>query len=242
MILTALSSDTSWETLFTASAEDQVTVQTLLISLCAALLLGFVIAVTYWWTHRKEGYNPGFVVTLILLPVVISAVILFIGSNVARAFSLAGAFSLVRYRSAPGNPKDIAFVFFAMATGLACGMGFVLSASVFAIFVCLVLVVLHLFRFAESREESMQLSVSVPENICFQGLFDDLLDRYCEGYRQKRVKTSDFGTVFEIVFHIRLKKSTNQKEFLDELRQRNGNLPISLVLKENENHFACAEM
>lgn len=159
MILTALSSDTSWETLFTASAEDQVTVQTLLISLCAALLLGFV-----------------------------------------------------------------------------------LSASVFAIFVCLVLVVLHLFRFAESREESMQLSVSVPENICFQGLFDDLLDRYCEGYRQKRVKTSDFGTVFEIVFHIRLKKSTNQKEFLDELRQRNGNLPISLVLKENENHFACAEM
>ena len=226
------------ESLFTSTSENGLSVQTLLLAIAGALGLGMLISLTYLFTHKKEGYSGSFVVTLVMLPTIISVLILLIGSNVARAFSLAGAFSLIRYRSAPGDPKDIAYVFFTMAVGLACGMGFIPYAIVFTVVVCLIMIVLHLTHFASAKSECLQLTVTIPENMNYQGLFDDLLMKYTESWKLKRVKTSDFGTLFDIVYQVSMKTDTDQKKFIDELRCRNGNLTISLVLKEFDERVA----
>ncbi|MEI8200805.1 MAG: DUF4956 domain-containing protein [Eubacteriales bacterium] len=228
------------DSLFYSTTEDTVTLPALVAAIGAALLLGLVISLVYMLTHRAEGYSGSFIVTLIMLPTIISVIILLIGSNVARAFSLAGAFSLIRYRSAPGDPKDIAYVFFALAVGLACGMGFIPYAAIFTAILCLVMVVLHFTNFAKPKASHMQLTVTVPENLNYQGLFDDVLDRYTDSWKLKRVKTSDFGTLFDVVYNIHMKSSADQKKFIDELRCRNGNLTISLTLKEYETGTALA--
>jgi len=180
------------ESLFYTTSEDTVTLTALLAAIGASLVLGLVISLVYMLTHKAEGYAGSFLITLIMLPTIISVVILLIGSNVARAFSLAGAFSLIRYRSAPGDPKDIAYVFFTLAVGLACGMGFIPYAIVFTVILCLVMVLLHYTKFAKPKSSHMQLTVTVPENLNFQGLFDDVLDQYTDSWKMKRVKTSDF--------------------------------------------------
>ena len=226
------------DTLFTSSGESGLSVQALLLAIAGSLGLGMLISLTYLFTHKKEGYSCSFVVTLVMLPTIISVLILLIGSNIARAFSLAGAFSLIRYRSAPGDPKDIAYVFFTMAVGLACGMGYIPYAIIFTLIVCLIMIVLYLTKFASSKSEFLQLTVTIPENMNYQGLFDDLLEKYTESWKLKRVKTSDFGTLFDVVYHVRMRTDVDQKKFIDELRCRNSNLTISLVLKESEERVA----
>ena len=220
------------DSIFYTTTEDNVTLIALLAAIGASLFLGLVISLVYMLTHRAEGYSGSFIVTLIMLPTIISVIILLIGSNVARAFSLAGAFSLIRYRSAPGDPKDIAYVFFTMAVGLACGMGFIPYAAIFTALLCMAMIILHYTNFAKPKSNNMQLIVTVPENLNYQGLFDDVLDMYTDSWKLKRVKTSDFGTLFDVVYNIHMKSSTDQKKFIDELRCRNGNLTIALTLKE----------
>ena len=175
-----------------------------------------------------------------MLPAIISVLILLIGSNVARAFSLAGAFSLIRYRSAPGDPKDIAYVFFTMAVGLACGMGFIPYAAVFAVIICLVMAVLYLMKYGNPKNTHMQLTITVPENQNYQGLFDDILEEYTNSWKLKKVKTSEFGTLFDLSYSIQMKAGADQKKFIDDLRCRNGNLTVSLVLKEYEERLTLA--
>jgi len=200
----------------------------------ASLALGLLISFVYIKTHKSEGYQSGFAVTLIMLPAIISVIIMLIGNNVARAFSLAGAFSLVRFRSAPGDPKDIAYVFFALGVGLACGLGFIAYAAVFAVILCLVMILLTFTNYAKQKSTSMQVRITVPENLNFQGLFDDILNKYTDFWKLRKVRTTDFGTLFELSYLIDLKQSADQKVFLDELRCRNGNLNITLTLKEFE--------
>lgn len=222
------------ESLFSSSASDTLTLTTSIATLGAALVLGLFISLIYIQTHKKEGYSAGFPITLIMLPAIISIIILLIGDNVARAFSLAGAFSLIRFRSAPGEPKDIAYVLFTLGIGLACGMGYFTYAAVFAVILCLVMVILNYTNFAKPTSSAMQLKITVPENLNYQGLFDDVFMKYTNSWTLKRVKTSDFGTLFEVDYSIVFKKTMNQKEFIDKLRCRNGNLNIVLTLREYE--------
>lgn len=119
--------------------------------MAAAVIIGLVIGITYMFACKKSGYNKEFIVGLVLLPAIVSVVIMLIGSNVARAFSMAGAFALVRFRSAPGNAKDIAVVFFAMASGLACGLGYITFAVIFTVVIILVLVALSITDFADKN-------------------------------------------------------------------------------------------
>lgn len=217
------------ETLLSSSAGDSLTLTNSLAVLCSALLLGLFTSLVYIHTHKKQGYSAGFTVTMIMLPAIISIIILLIGNNVARAFSLAGAFSLIRFRSAPGEPKDIAYVLFTLAIGLACGMGYIVYAALFAFILCSVMVILYYTDFANPQANAMQLKIVVPENLNFQGLFDDILNKYTDSWAMNRVKTKDFGTLFEVVYNINLKQAINQKSFLDELRCRNGNLNIALT-------------
>ncbi|AET69911.1 hypothetical protein Desor_4502 [Desulfosporosinus orientis DSM 765] len=226
--------DTMLDTILASTSGDSLTLTSSLAVLGSALIIGLFISLIYLQTHKKEGYSSGFTITLIMLPAIISVIILLIGDNVARAFSLAGAFSLIRFRSAPGEPKDIAYVFFTLAVGLACGMGYIAMAALFALILCLIMLLLYYTNFPNPRSNAMSLKITVPENLNFQGLFDDILNTYANSWHVKRVKTSNFGTLFEVAYNLNLKQSIDQKEFLDELRCRNGNLNISLTSKEYE--------
>lgn len=220
------------DTLFSTSVVDSLSLITTLIVVVSSLFLGLFISFVYMKTHRGEGYSGGFTVTLIMLPCIIAVIILLVGNNVARAFSLAGAFSLIRFRSAPGDPKDIAYVFFTLAVGLACGMGYIAYAVLFAIILCLVMMMLTITRYGIRSIAQIQLKIMIPENLDYQGLFDDVFNEYLDYSKLLRVKTTDFGSLFELTYSISIKNSANTKEFMDALRCKNGNLNIVLSLKE----------
>ncbi len=222
--------------LFSSSGTESVTLSlgnTILI-LLAALVLGTLISLIYMYTHKRQGYTASFPVTLIMLPAIISIIILLVGNSVARAFSLAGAFTLIRFRSAPGDPKDIAYVFFSVAVGLACGMGYLGYAALFAVILCGTMVLLDKLHYAAPKENAMTLKITIPEDMNYQGLFDDLLAKNTSHWHLKKVRTTSLGTLFELVYHVTLKKECDQKALIDQIRCRNGNLDVSLSLREME--------
>lgn len=196
--------------------------------MAAAVIIGLVIGITYMYACKKSGYNKDFIVGLVLLPAIVSVVIMLIGSNVARAFSMAGAFALVRFRSAPGNAKDIAVVFFAMASGLACGMGYITFAVIFTVIIILVLVALSITDFADKNAGKRQLRITIPENLNYTHAFDGIFDNFLSSKELTKVKTTNMGTMFELTYIIEMNKDINEKEFIDSLRVVNGNLNITL--------------
>lgn len=222
------------ETLLSGTSGESLTFTNTLIIIAASIALGVIISLVYIKTYKKEGYAPSFTITLIMLPVIISIIILLVGNNVARAFSLAGAFSIIRFRSAPGDPKDISYVFFTLAVGLACGMGYIGYATIFTIVLCGVMVVLDMIKFAIPSSNSIQLKIIVPENLNYEELFDDILTEYTSSWKMERVKTKEFGALFELTYRVNIKKDASRKDFIDELRCKNGNLNISLGIYESE--------
>ena len=174
------------ETIIQSTDGTSFTLANTLIVIISAIFLGLLISLVYIRTTKKVGYSPSFTVTLIMLPVIISIIILLVGNNVARAFSLAGAFSLIRFRSAPGEPKDIAYVFFTLAVGLCCGMGYIGYAVIFTVILCLVMLILNTINFAVPKTKSMNLKIIVPEDLNYEGIFDEVLNKYTTNYESKR--------------------------------------------------------
>lgn len=217
------------EKLMTSINSGTFTLNNVLIVIATAIVLGLVISLTYIKTHKKEGYAPSFTVTLIMLPVIIAIIILLVGNNVARAFSLAGAFSIIRFRSAPGDPKDLSYVFFTLAVGLATGMGFVGYAVIFTIILCLLMIIIEVTKFAVPKSKALELKITVPENLNYEGIFDEILNKYTISWNLSRVRTRDFGALFELRYKLNVKQECDTKKFIDELRCRNGNLNISLT-------------
>ena len=218
------------ETIITSTNGESFTLMNSLLVIGTSIILGILISVVYMNTHEKNNFNSGFSTTLIMLPVIISIIILLVGNNVARAFSLAGAFSIIRFRSAPGDPKDIAYIFFTLAIGLTCGMGYVTYAVLFTLILSAVMIGLHITKFTEPKNKNMELKITIPEDLNYEGVFEKVLDNYTNSYNIQRVRTRDFGSLFELTYTISLKPDINQKSFIDELRCRNGNLNISLTL------------
>jgi hypothetical protein len=212
----------------TGEIADSLTLTSVLEILVSSIVIGLLISVVYLFTHKKEGYSQAFCVALILLAPIVGLVILLIGNNVARAFSLAGAFALIRFRSAPGDPKDIAFVFLSVVMGLACGMGYWLYAGFAAIIICLLIVVLHITNFAGKKGDSYTLRITVPETLNYVGAFDETLKKYTNNFKLTKVKSVDFGALFELTFDVDLKDDKQMRVMLDELREMNGNLKIML--------------
>ncbi|MBR3150346.1 MAG: DUF4956 domain-containing protein [Eubacterium sp.] len=210
----------------------ELTWQNTLLVLGTALAIGFVISLVYLLTHKKEGYSQAFCVALILLAPIVGMVIYVIGNNIATAFSLAGAFALVRFRSAPGDPKDIAFVFLSVTMGLTCGLGYWIWAALACVVICCAIIILHFTNYAGKKGNFYDLKITVPETLNYVGAFDETLDKYTSYYKMKRVKSVDFGALFEITYTINLKDDTQMRAFLDEVRTLNGNLKI--VLAESE--------
>ena len=221
--------------MFTSTAENTISVGPAVLSIAAAVILGLIIGISYMMACKKDGYGKNFIVGLVLLPAIVAVVILLIGSNVARAFSMAGAFALVRFRSAPGNAKDIAVVFFTMAAGLACGLGYVTFAILFVVIIALVMVVLSLSGFGGRNSGYRQLKVTIPENLNYTDAFDDLFDKYVTSRELRRVKTTNMGTLFELTYNVKMKNNVNEKQFIDEIRVKNSNLNIILGIPETEN-------
>ena len=147
---------------------------------------------------------------------------------------MAGAFALVRFRSAPGNAKDIAVVFFTMAAGLACGLGYVAFAATFAVVIILVLIVLSVSNFGDMASGNRQLKITIPENLNYTDAFNEVFDSYTTNSQLRKVKTTNMGTLFELTYTVALKKDVNEKNFIDALRVKNGNLNIVLGIPETE--------
>lgn len=206
---------------------------TFLMVTVVSLVLGAVIALFY---SRQNKTTNSFAVTLALLPAIVQLVILLVNGNIGAGVAVAGAFSLVRFRSAAGNAREITAVFLAMAVGLATGMGYIGIAAFFTVIISVLLLVCS--KILSKREEGERiLKITVPEHLEFDGVFEDVLDKFTDEHKLENVKTTNMGSLYKLTYTIRMKPGTGVKEFLDCLREQNGNLEISCgypVSKNNE--------
>lgn len=212
-----------------ANTSADITVGSAIATMLAAVVFGAVIGLTYYKT-QEENYQRSMAVTLLMLPIILSSIILFVGSNVARAFSLAGTLSIIRFRSAPGDPKDIGFIFFDIAAGLACGVGLYGYGAIFVAILCIIMVLTEKFRFFEKKSVQKTLKITIPENLNYQGAFDEILKKYTKKYYLTRIKTTDLGSLFELNYDVVMLNDEDEREFINELRTRNGNLNIILAV------------
>jgi hypothetical protein len=196
----------------------------ILVAALLSLLLGFVVSRIYMW---RTAYSKNLAFTLILLPAMVHAVIFLVNGNLGTGLAVMGAFSLVRFRSVPGSAKEIACIFFAMAIGLATGMGYLVYGTIFTALVGGAMLLLTLLRYGEKAELRI-LRITIPEDLDYQTIFDDLFREYADRVDLERVKTTDLGSLFDLQYSVVLKRDGREKEFLDKLRSRNGNLSIAL--------------
>ncbi|MBR3760294.1 MAG: DUF4956 domain-containing protein [Ruminococcus sp.] len=216
---------------------DTLTLPQVVICTISAVVLGFLICMIYMFTHKKIGYAQSYVLTMVMLPAIIAIIIMLVGNNMAKAFSLAGAFSLIRFRSDSGDPADISYIFFSVAVGLACGMGFVAFGFVFLIILGVIMILLNHFKFGAPAVTYMTLKITIPEDLSYQGVFDNILNTFTSYWNLRRVKTTEFGSLFELIYDINLNNDTDQKKFIDYIRTLNGNLNVTLVLARNSDRF-----
>lgn len=210
-----------------ANVSSDITVGSAIITMLVALVFGLAIGFTYYKT-QEENYERSMAVTLLMLPIILSVIILFIGSNIARAFSLAGTLSIIRFRSSPGEPIDIGFIFFDIAAGLASGVGLYGYGAVFVIILCAVMILSQKFGFFEKKSVQKTLKITIPENLNYQGAFDEILKKYTKKYALTKIKTTDLGSLFELCYSVIMLSDEDEQEFINELRCRNGNLNIIL--------------
>ena len=190
-----------------------------------SLVCGFIIAAGY---SVRNKCSRSFAITLIMLPAIVELVIILVNGNIGAGVAVAGAFSLVRFRSAPGRGQEITSIFLAMAVGLATGMGYIGVAVFFTIIISVINVILNMTGFASAGESQRILKISVPENLDFEGKFEDIFEKYLSSYTYEEVKTSNMGSLYKITLNVVLKAGVSTKAMIDEIRTRNGNLDISL--------------
>lgn len=210
------------------TTDTSISMSSSLICIGVALALGLVISICYMCTQKKGTYTKDFAIALTILPAVVAIVIMLVGSNIARAFSIAGAFALVRFRSVPGNSKEIAIVFFTMAIGLASGLGFIGFGAIATLIITLALIVMSLIKFGENESEEKFLKITIPESLNYKDVFTEIFEANLKSYKVKNVRTTNMGSLYELQYLVILKKDTDEKAFIDALRCRNGNLNISL--------------
>ena len=192
----------------------------------ASLVLGLACALIYMYKHK---YSKNFVVTLALLPIMVQIVILLVNGNIGAGVAVMGVFNLVRFRSIPGTAKDIGFVFLAMAIGLATGMGYIGLGVILTVMVGIMNAIYSLTPLGEAKGGTpKELNITVPEDLQFEGLFDEVLAKYTSENELLKVETSNMGSLYKISYAIRMREAGLEKAMIDELRCLNGNLKISL--------------
>lgn len=224
------------ESIFSYSTASTLTISNAVISILISFVAGIIVSLTYIKTYDNQNHSPNFALTIVLLPAIISTIIMLIGSDIARAFSLAGAFSIIRFRSAPGDPKDIAFVLFAMAAGLSAGVGLTGFALIFTVILCFVMFILNYFKFGQLRKPVKKLKITIPEDLDYESVFLEVFNRYTISFNLVNVKTAAMGSLYQLTYEVILNDPKEVKSFIDDIRYRNGNLNISLNLIENESY------
>jgi len=210
------------------SVEVNVSLSEAFIMLVVSFITGFIISITYMKTTPQVKCHKNYVLTMIFLPAIISSIILLIGSNVARAFSLAGAFSIIRFRSEPGEPKDIAYVLFAMGAGLAAGIGEYVFSFLFTIILCLVMILVTKTKVLGKEKENRQLKITIPEDMNYENELKEVFIKHSVAYKLTKVKTTALGSLYQIYYEVDFESTLDTQEFLNDLRIRNSNLDISL--------------
>lgn len=194
-----------------------------LICMISSVILGLVVALTHTLTKK---YTKNFITVLVLLPLLVQVVIMMVNGNLGTSVAILGAFSLIRFRSMPGTSRELLSIFEAMAIGLSIGMGHIIFAVVFTILISLTLLVLSKIKFGE-KPKTQNIKILIPEDLDYTNVFEDILNKYTKKHEILKVKTTNLGSMYEITYNIELKE-INEKEFIDELRTRNGNLNITL--------------
>jgi hypothetical protein len=200
-----------------------------LLCLGVALVIGIFLAAIY---TVKTNYTKSFLVTLSLLPAVVCVVIMMVNGNVGAGVAVAGAFSLVRFRSAPGTAREITTLFLAMGAGLISGMGYLMYAVLFAVIMGVFLLILELIPVGNGKKADKVLRITIPEDLNFDELFDDIIEEYTLCCEEASVKTTNMGSMYRLTYNISMKQGAKEKEFIDALRCRNGNLEISISKRE----------
>ncbi len=208
-----------------------MTIGDFLACILVALVLGVIMALVYQF---RLPCSRSFVITMASLPAIVAVVIMMVGGNLGTGVAVAGTFSLIRFRSMPGTAKEVCAIFLAVAVGLACGMGYPGLAAVFALIMCLFNTFLTVLGLGGRKNEllSKHLRITVPEDLDYTGVFDDLFEKYTREHRLLSVKTTNLGSLNRLEYAITLRQAGSEKAMIDELRCRNGNLEISISVQE----------
>ncbi len=203
-----------------------------LIIIGTALVLGLITSLVYIATNKKLGYSSSLALSLLFLPPIMAVIMFLISANTARAIGAMGVFSIVRFRSAPADPKDLTYIFLSLVAGIGCGIGYVGFSSLLVIVMSIAFFVVNIVKYAAPRPTNIKLRITVPEDLNFNHLFDDIFDKYTNSTRLHRIKTREFGSLFELQYTVNMKHDASPKDMIDEIRCRNGNLEISYILSE----------
>ncbi len=223
--------DSFFRGLFDTDMTSVITVSDFLLCIGCSLMLGLVLAFGYMYRSR---YTKSFIVTLALLPAVVCVVIMMVNGNVGAGVAVAGAFSLVRFRSVPGTAKEITMLFLAMGAGLISGMGYLGFAVLFTLIMCVLTVLYNHIDFGAKKNGEIYktLNITIPEDLDYSGVFEPILNEYTVACELVRVKTTNMGSLFRLTYNLTLRDAAKEKEMIDKLRCRNGNLEITVSRQE----------
>lgn len=223
--------DSVFRGLFDTDMTSVISVGDFLLCMGCALVIGVILAAGYMYRAR---YTKSFVLTLALLPAAVSVVIMMVNGNVGTGVAVAGAFGLVRFRSIPGSAKEITMLFLAMGAGLMVGMGYLAFGLLFTVLMCLLSVVYSGLDLGAARNTAAYktLNITIPEDLDYTGVFDGILNYYTTSYELVRVKTTNMGSMFRLTYDLTLRDVSLEKEMIDKLRCRNGNLEITVSRQE----------
>jgi len=219
--------ETLFKGIFDSELTTVISVPDFLLCIGTSLVIGLIIAFSYMYRTR---YTKSFVITLSLLPAVVCVVIMMVNGNVGTGVAVAGAFSLVRFRSVPGTAKEIGTLFLAMGAGLIAGMGYLGFAVLFALILCAVFMLYSHLDFGAKKNAAVYKTfhITIPENLDYSNVFDEIFHTYTRTYELTGVKTTNMGSMFRLTYDVVLKDATKEKELIDKLRCRNGNLEINV--------------
>ena len=217
--------------LFDTDLTAVISVTDFLLCLGASLVIGILMAFAYMYRTR---YTKSFVVTLALLPAVVCVVIMMVNGNVGTGVAVAGAFSLVRFRSVPGTAKEICTLFLAMGAGLIAGMGYLGFAVLFTVVMCIMFVLYNRLDFGTKKNAATfkTFTVTIPEDLDYSGIFDDIFAEFTTTHDLVRVKSTNMGSMFKLTYNVMLRDVAREKEMIDKIRCRNGNLEIAVSKQE----------
>ena len=224
------------ESLFTTMSAETAAVGSGMMAVIAGLLSGLLVSWLYIRTNR-HSYSQSLAWTLVFMPAVIGPIIALVGSNIAAAFSLAGIFTIIRFRSAPGSARDILLILFCVGAGLAYGLGLYVYGAVFTLLMALVQLALHATRYGQGKNSQLQLKITAPESSNNEEVFHGVLKQYTSSFELNRIGTRDLGSVYELVYDIELPHGTERKVLIDELRRYNSNMNIVILNRATTSMF-----